>query len=114
MCSDDDWTVLNESPNKRASYNLPAFASSYGYGALFEPVETAEQVVSDASYVNLLENPERFTGYSGPSAQRVWKSIQEENCFGDLSDVCLEKRIFYRLELSSYDFKYNSYVFYFY
>ncbi|CAJ0745198.1 2693_t:CDS:10 [Entrophospora sp. SA101] len=32
-------------------------------------------------FVNLLENPERFTGYAGASASRVWKSIYEENCF---------------------------------
>ncbi|EPQ29383.1 uncharacterized protein PFL1_03138 [Pseudozyma flocculosa PF-1] len=36
---------------------------------------------SDAVYVDLLKNPERFTGYAGPSANRVWKSIYEENCF---------------------------------
>jgi hypothetical protein len=48
-------------------------------------------------YVNLLQNPERYTGYAGPSAQRVWHAIQQENCFGGLSDTCLEKRIFFRL-----------------
>lgn len=32
-------------------------------------------------FVNLLDNPERFTGYAGASASRVWKSIYEENCF---------------------------------
>lgn len=32
-------------------------------------------------YIDLLENPERFTGYAGPSSARVWKSIYEENCF---------------------------------
>ncbi|KDN36974.1 endoplasmic oxidoreductin [Tilletiaria anomala UBC 951] len=36
----------------------------------------------EAVYVDLLKNPERFTGYAGPSANRVWKSIYEENCFG--------------------------------
>ncbi|KAN0064593.1 endoplasmic oxidoreductin-1 [Thecaphora frezii] len=35
----------------------------------------------EAVYVDLLKNPERFTGYAGPSANRVWKSIYEENCF---------------------------------
>lgn len=48
-------------------------------------------------YVNLLKNPESFTGYSGPSARKVWASIQQENCFGAIDDVCLEKRVFYRL-----------------
>ncbi|CAO3628185.1 unnamed protein product [Cunninghamella blakesleeana] len=36
---------------------------------------------SDIVYVNLLDNPERFTGYNGPSAEKVWKAIYEENCF---------------------------------
>jgi ERO1-like protein alpha len=51
---------------------------------------------SGGVYVNLLLNPERFTGYSGPSAARVWRSIQQENCFGMQNDMCLEKRVFYR------------------
>lgn len=37
---------------------------------------------SDSVYVDLYENPERFTGYAGASANRVWKAIYEENCFG--------------------------------
>lgn len=62
-------------------------------------------------YVDLLLNPERYTGYKGDSPHRVWRSIYEENCFkpetnlkygpelvGDLeSTMCLEKRVFYRL-----------------
>lgn len=35
----------------------------------------------DGVYVDLQQNPERFTGYAGQSAARVWKSIYEENCF---------------------------------
>ncbi|XP_043367346.1 ERO1-like protein beta isoform X4 [Dermochelys coriacea] len=35
----------------------------------------------DAQYVDLLLNPERYTGYKGASAWRVWNSIYEENCF---------------------------------
>ncbi|KAF9928723.1 hypothetical protein FBU30_002141 [Linnemannia zychae] len=43
----------------------------------------APDISSDADevYVDLKENPERFTGYSGPSAGMVWKAIYEENCF---------------------------------
>ena len=71
---------------------------------------------SRGMYVNLLENPESFTGYSGEAAWRVWRSIQDENCFMDKMDTnnaegtnlntsgdkaqtdqCLEKRVFYRL-----------------
>ena len=33
-------------------------------------------------YVDLLLNPERFTGYAGPTAHQVWSAIYQENCFG--------------------------------
>uniref|UniRef100_A0A665TLR6 Endoplasmic reticulum oxidoreductase beta n=1 Tax=Echeneis naucrates TaxID=173247 RepID=A0A665TLR6_ECHNA len=80
--------------------------------------ELDDETSPDADYVDLLLNPERFTGYKGPSAWRVWNSIYEENCFkprsvyrplnplapsrGEgfytwLEGLCLEKRVFYRL-----------------
>ncbi|XP_068606758.1 ERO1-like protein beta [Brachionichthys hirsutus] len=84
--------------------------------------ELDDESSPDADYVDLLLNPERFTGFKGPSAWRVWNSIYEENCFkprsvyrplnplvpsrGDddgegfytwLEGLCLEKRVFYRL-----------------
>ncbi|XP_016105620.1 ERO1-like protein alpha [Sinocyclocheilus grahami] len=75
----------------------------------------------ESQYVDLLLNPERFTGYKGPEAWRIWNSIYEENCFkpysvkrplnplasnsGDdgqgfycwLEGLCVEKRAFFRL-----------------
>ncbi|KPP62671.1 ERO1-like protein beta-like [Scleropages formosus] len=75
--------------------------------------ELDDETSPDAQYVDLLLNPERYTGYKGPSAWRVWNSIYEENCFkprsvyrplnplapsrGDDDGLCLEKRVFYRL-----------------
>uniref|UniRef100_A0A7N8WWT6 Endoplasmic reticulum oxidoreductase 1 beta n=1 Tax=Mastacembelus armatus TaxID=205130 RepID=A0A7N8WWT6_9TELE len=79
--------------------------------------ELDDETSPDAEYVDLLLNPERFTGYKGPSAWRVWNSIYEENCFKPRSvyrplnplapsrgesgkpvtGLCLEKRVFYRL-----------------
>ncbi|CAG8487719.1 7759_t:CDS:10 [Ambispora gerdemannii] len=59
-------------------------------GPLFQPFEKCEftdrdfcvvEDENDGVFVNLQDNPERFTGYAGPSAGRVWKSIYEENCF---------------------------------
>ncbi|EEC09551.1 conserved hypothetical protein [Ixodes scapularis] len=73
-------------------------------------------------YVDLSLNPERYTGYAGASAHRIWRSIYQENCFkyaafhsslfsfmkhtaSDhrntkstpiLRSMCLEKRAFYR------------------
>ncbi|GAB9463491.1 Endoplasmic oxidoreductin [Globisporangium polare] len=55
-------------------------------------------------YINLLENPERYTGYSGYQAERVWNSIYQENCFtpqrgqeSTLDGMCFEERVYYRL-----------------
>lgn len=33
-------------------------------------------------WVSLLDNPERFTGYYGPHANKMWQAIYQENCFG--------------------------------
>ncbi|KAG8364818.1 hypothetical protein BUALT_Bualt18G0038200 [Buddleja alternifolia] len=35
---------------------------------------------SEMTYVNLQLNPERYTGYTGPSARRIWDAIYSENC----------------------------------
>uniref|UniRef100_A0A671QKR5 ERO1-like protein alpha n=1 Tax=Sinocyclocheilus anshuiensis TaxID=1608454 RepID=A0A671QKR5_9TELE len=63
----------------------------------------------ESQYVDLLLNPERFTGYKGPEAWRIWNSIYEENCFkpysvkrplnplASNSGLCVEKRAFFRL-----------------
>uniref|UniRef100_A0A669BDX5 ERO1-like protein alpha n=1 Tax=Oreochromis niloticus TaxID=8128 RepID=A0A669BDX5_ORENI len=77
----------------------------------------------DSQYVDLLLNPERFTGYKGPEAWQIWNSIYEENCFKPytikrplnpisfqsspgseartfyswLEGQCVEKRAFFRL-----------------
>lgn len=36
---------------------------------------------SECDYVDLLLNPERYTGYKGSSPHRIWNSIYDENCF---------------------------------
>jgi hypothetical protein len=33
------------------------------------------------AWYRLKDNPERFTGYIGDSAAKVWKLIYDENCF---------------------------------
>lgn len=32
-------------------------------------------------YVDLLKNPERYTGYKGEASNRIWYMIYAENCF---------------------------------
>lgn len=59
----------------------------------------------DLVYVNLIDNPERFTGYGGQQSESIWTAVYDENCFqpnegsqlGQVEDLCLEKQIFYRL-----------------
>jgi ERO1-like protein beta len=41
-----------------------------------------ERATSKGDYVSLVDNPERFTGYSGAGARQVWEAIYRENCFG--------------------------------
>ncbi|KAL3872856.1 hypothetical protein ACJMK2_036043 [Sinanodonta woodiana] len=70
--------------------------------------EIDDDTSADSQYVDLLLNPERYTGYKGASTHRIWRSIYDENCFKpekgiaygkqrSLAGLCLEKRAFYRL-----------------
>ncbi|KAL8564288.1 hypothetical protein ACOMHN_050899 [Nucella lapillus] len=71
--------------------------------------EIDDEHSADMQYVDLLKNPERYTGYKGASPHRIWRSVYEENCFKptqpvsygpkdeNLSSMCLEKRAFYRM-----------------
>eukprot|EP00834_Sanchytrium_tribonematis_P005471 NODE_332_length_9388_cov_1.370008.p4 type:complete len:282 gc:universal NODE_332_length_9388_cov_1.370008:882-37(-) len=61
-------------------------------------------IEEDPGYViDLIENPERYTGYAGDSAHQVWNAIYEENCFDIPSKFtksayyCKETMLFYQL-----------------
>ncbi|MFS7929453.1 putative endoplasmic reticulum oxidoreductin 1, ERO1-like superfamily [Helianthus anomalus] len=52
----------------------------------------------EMTYVNLQLNPERYTGYTGPSARRIWDAIYSENCPKYSSgESCQEKKVLYKL-----------------
>ena len=64
----------------------------------------------DCDSVDLVLNPEQFTGYSGAAAHQVWNTIYNEVCFHPEENektlyltsqtarkMCLEKRTFYKL-----------------
>ncbi|XP_010538548.1 PREDICTED: endoplasmic reticulum oxidoreductin-2 [Tarenaya hassleriana] len=52
----------------------------------------------EMTYVNLQLNPERYTGYSGPSARRIWDAVYNENCPKYASEEsCQEEKILYKL-----------------
>jgi hypothetical protein len=42
-----------------------------------------EGATAKGDYVSLVNNTERFTGYSGPGARQVWDAIYKENCFSN-------------------------------
>ena len=88
---EDDWTYVDDSEPAQSGFQ----GGAYGSLALAPPPAAQPRGV----FINLLQNPEGFTGYAGPSAQRVWRAIQEENCFSSegAEDQCLEKRTFHRL-----------------
>ncbi|KAJ8637262.1 hypothetical protein MRB53_011529 [Persea americana] len=53
---------------------------------------------AEMTYVNLQLNPERYTGYAGPSARRIWEATYRENCPKYPSgEFCPEKRVLYKL-----------------
>lgn len=68
----------------------------------------------DGVYVDLIENPERFTDYSGPSSHKIWNAIYEQNCFVKDSifskseannwNSCEERKLFYRIVSGILDF----------
>ncbi|RLV94502.1 Endoplasmic reticulum oxidoreductin-1 [Spathaspora sp. JA1] len=115
---DFNWTqVTNESlkPFKLGALNLAKKDDK-----VENPIETEEvQVCEDLDYchiddshecvyVDLLKNPERFTGYGGNQSFDVWKAIYSENCFPNTNPMsmlngaqeeeqCVEKNLFYRL-----------------
>lgn len=96
--------------------------------------------MTEGDYVDLSANPERFTGYAGPSAARVWRSIYEENCFGlselnfmsgsspapaslpdtmldalredntEATGECLEKRVYYKIVSGTFSCYFSQYA----
>mmetsp|Transcript_19631 Transcript_19631/g.24283 ORF Transcript_19631/g.24283 Transcript_19631/m.24283 type:complete len:248 (-) Transcript_19631:1036-1779(-) len=82
-------------------------------------------------YIDLIRNPEKYTGYDGEKARRVWRAIHEENCFqtspsrefvvhafrklsGDShftsnNQECLERRVFHRLFFWTPSLSFNAY-----
>lgn len=51
----------------------------------------------DYEYVNLADNPEKYTGYKGEHASRIWGAMYSQSCFGTNPHSCPETSIFYRL-----------------
>ena len=50
------------------------------------PEEKSDRNV-EYTYVNLLRNPERYTGYKGEHANRIWRTIYDQKCFANVSET---------------------------
>lgn len=99
--------------SEAASNDLRAWAR-HDDAAAGDFCELESSDCQDCVHVDLTLNPERFTGYSGESSRRVWRTIYEENCFSPvgttsnkptfsaafgaetMKTLCLEKRAFFR------------------
>ncbi|KER21990.1 hypothetical protein T265_09820 [Opisthorchis viverrini] len=124
------WTVRSSNPTSASRLplsrlgqpgSIPALVfHSCGMAARYRKDPTSENMI----WVDLLKNPEQFTGYKGVSSARIWHMIYAENCFNEDSSGprtlgpspvksetapslllghqsealrCLEKRVFYRM-----------------
>lgn len=63
---------------------------------------------SKGVFVDLIDNPERFTGYNGPSAAKIWSFIYNHSCSNnnhyilkrlntEIWDICSEKTLFTKI-----------------
>eukprot|EP01026_Neomeris_dumetosa_P062957 TRINITY_DN5970_c0_g2_i1.p1 TRINITY_DN5970_c0_g2~~TRINITY_DN5970_c0_g2_i1.p1 ORF type:complete len:492 (+),score=46.91 TRINITY_DN5970_c0_g2_i1:55-1476(+) len=87
--------------NRTVASNLRSkLVTLKGWRGFNNPWMWEEENEEEYLYINLLDNPERYTGYKGEHAHRIWSSIYSQSCFDDLKDggeVCMEKKIFYRI-----------------
>ncbi|XP_015785740.1 ERO1-like protein beta [Tetranychus urticae] len=100
--------IADEEENCKATQKLSKIdetVSSAHIETMDHLFECYERDQEEGQYIDLLLNPERFTGYKGESAHRIWRSIYEENCFlkshrhktpFSVDKMCYEERIFYR------------------
>lgn len=65
----------------RSTSTLEDFALWQAYDEAQDLYCTLPDEDGNAQYVDLKLNPERYTGYSGPNAHRIWRVIYLENCF---------------------------------
>jgi ERO1-like protein alpha len=80
----------------RVDTHLPAeSAELLDSWCTLDPLESGE----GCDYIDLLRNPEQFTGYKGTSANRIWSKIYSELCFSPEKegDLCLEQKTLNRI-----------------
>jgi len=101
---ESDVSVVQGSTLPEEELHLPAFLASSAATKASLPTLPQNSRTLDAGhmeYVNLRQNPERYTGYTGHTATRIWDEIYNQNCFVERTestdDQCYEERIMYKL-----------------
>ncbi|CAI9088971.1 OLC1v1023444C1 [Oldenlandia corymbosa var. corymbosa] len=96
--SSDDWKCQEGKPEAAVDRTLDTKVFR-GWPEVDNPWTNDDETDnSEMTYVNLLLNPERYTGYTGESAKRIWDAIYSENCPKYTSgEFCPEKKVLYKL-----------------
>ena len=84
----------NDDVDKKIDEKFYQWVEKYNYSSPQWLVEN-EIDSKQGIYVNLVKNPEAFTGYQG---QNIWNAIYYENCFsGPFDQMCSEEKVFYKV-----------------
>ena len=108
---DNPW-IYNATEERRAQRLRARQFGAFGGGGGVDAAGGEDQRGDDEEdeeqyqYINLVANPERYTGYKGEHAHRIWAAVYGQSCFASPGGPsllkaelarCTEKRVFYRL-----------------
>ena len=80
--TDNPWTSDDETDNSNLflSWSSLLHILCFLFIIIHDDYQTVVLISDEMTYVNLQLNPERYTGYTGDSARRIWDAIYKENC----------------------------------
>lgn len=87
---------INDELNKKIEeQNFNQLIEKYNYTSKSQWLVENEIDAKNGIYVDLLKNPEGYTGYQG---QQIWTAIYKENCFSGLVEhMCSEEQVFFKI-----------------
>ncbi|KAJ1698327.1 hypothetical protein LUZ63_006839 [Rhynchospora breviuscula] len=102
-CPDNEFPELFKEPSKARLADNMACQEGKPQAAVNRTLDNPwthddETDNAEMTYANLQLNPERYTGYSGPSARRIWDAIYKE-IFSKYpsKESCSEQKVLYKL-----------------
>lgn len=107
-CRDGETCTKKDKVNRvdRSLTGLAALVGQPVWNTADSDAWTVRDNEDDMQYVDLRKNLEQYTGYSGPSARRIWQAVYDENCFTYSAkcrsgicdpDTCKEERALYTI-----------------